>query len=284
MSTDINITSEWSTDLNPRSAPRVSYAYLGKDDGVWVDAGDGLQARDLGAAEATDDRIGARDIRATVATATRWRAHEGDFLAVFVRSGAAEIDLDQGVVLTLTEGDAVYMPRHSRHRLALPAGATVIEITSPATAVFTFGPALEDLPAAQDEPIVSREVPTNYTSDGGPLSRSFFSYRDLGVSDATGRRIMVEVLKAVEPADRTGWHTHSMGQIALILTGKAMIQVEEYVPVALEAGATAYIGCRMRHDVYDVDPDYSLLEVYMPADWDTIPCPPPPAAAPRSAS
>jgi quercetin dioxygenase-like cupin family protein len=283
MSTDINITSEWSTDLNSRSAPRVSYAYLGKDEGIWIDAGEGLEARDLGAAEATDDRVGARDIRATFATTTQWRAHEGDFLAVCVRSGSAEIELDDSTTLTLAEGDTAYVPKHSRHRLALAAGATVIEITSPATAVFSNGPVLDDLPAGHGEPIVSREAPDNYSSDGGPLSRSFFSYRDVGVSDATGRRIMLEVLKAVEPADRTGWHTHSMGQIALILTGKAMIQVEEYDPVVLEAGATAYIGCRMRHDVYDVDPDYSLLEVYMPADWDTIPCPPPPAAPPRSA-
>lgn len=93
--------------------------------------------------------------------------------------------------------------------------------------------------------------------------------------------MMLEVLKAVEPADRTGWHTHSMGQIALIVGGKAMIQVEHHAPVALVDGSTCYIGSRMRHDVYAVDDDYMLLEVYMPADWDTIPCPAPPDAAPR---
>jgi quercetin dioxygenase-like cupin family protein len=272
-------TEQWSTDLNARSAPRVTYAYIGPDDGTWEGIGAGLEARDLGAAEALDARVGARDVRATDGATLDWRAHTGDFLALYVRSGSASITTADGETHELGADDAVYLPPLHRFRAELTPGTVMIEITAPAAIEYLEGDAA---PESSDKPaIVNRDAPDKYVSDGGPLSRTFFSYRDLGVTEATEGRIMLEVLRAVEPADRTGWHTHSMGQIALILSGKAMIQVEEHPPVALVANSTCYIGNRMRHDVYDVDDDYALLEVYMPADWDTIPCPAPKNAAPR---
>lgn len=275
--------SSWSTDLNDRSAPRVSYGYVGPDEGEWTPDGTGLETRDLRAAEMTDDRVGARDLRPADSSGAKldWRAHTGDFLALYVRTGSARLVTDDGETHELGAHDAAYIPRLHRHRLELSGDAVVIEITSPAACRVIEGDALAGLTPSETSPIVNRDRPESYVPDGGPLSRSFFSYRDIGVSEVTEGRIMLEVLKAVEPAERTGWHTHSMGQIALIVRGKAMIQVEEHEPVALIDRATGYIGCRMRHDVYDVDDDYMLLEVYMPADWDTIPCPPPPNAAAR---
>lgn len=274
--------STWSTDLNARSAPRVSYGYVGPEEGEWTSDGTGLEIRDLGAAEMTDDRVGARDLRAAGGDVELdWRAHSGDFLAVYVRTGSVRLDTEGGEALELGAHDAAYIPRLHRHRWRLSGDAVLIELTSPATVSLIDGDELAALEPSSASPIVNRHSPDKYVPDGGPLSRSFFSYRDIGVSEATEGRIMLEVLKAVEPAERTGWHTHSMGQIALIVARKAMIQVEDHEPVPLVDRSTGYIGSRMRHDVYDVDDDYMLLELYMPADWDTIPCPAPPNAAAR---
>jgi quercetin dioxygenase-like cupin family protein len=278
------IGSGWSTDLSPRSAPRVSYAYLGRDEGVWKPIDGGLEARDHGAGEQTDDHVDVHDIRPTgVAAEVGWRFHTGDFLFLYVRTGSIEVEGEDLQPTTLNAGDAIYLPPRYRHRVHLDPGSSVIEVTAPSAIGYEQVSAPE-VPAGGGvaaSPLINRDLPENCSADGGPLSRAFFRYRDLGMSDVTGGRIMLEVLTAAEPADRTGWHTHSMGQIAIILTGKAMIQVEEHEPIVLEAGSTAFIGSRMRHDVYDVDADYSLLEVYMPADWDTIPCPAPKNAPSR---
>lgn len=275
--------NRWQTDLNARSAPRVSYAYVAVGEGEWVADGRGFEVRDLKGAEMTDDRVGARDLRAAdrAGATADWRAHTGDLMALYVRQGTVQLDLGNGESVELGAHDAVYIPALHRYRAQFSGDAVVIEITSPAAVQFIEGDALARLEPSDASPIVNLDSPDKYKSDGGPLSRKFFAYRDLGVSEITEGRMMLEVLKAVEPADRTGWHTHSMGQIALIVGGKAMIQVEHHAPVALVDGSTCYIGSRMRHDVYAVDDDYKLLEVYMPADWDTIPCPAPPDAAPR---
>lgn len=275
--------SQWTTDLNARSAPRVSYGYIAADEGDWVPDARSLEIRDLKGAEMTDGRVGARDLRAADrgGASLDWRAHNGDLMAIYVRQGTVRLEFGAGDIHELGAHDAAYIPALHRFRAEFSGDAVVIEITSPASVDLIEGDALGSIEPSLVSPILNRHAPEKYVSNGGPLSRAFFAYRDLGVTEITEGRMMLEVLKAVEPADRTGWHTHSMGQIALIVGGKAMIQVENHPPVALVDGSTCYIGSRMRHDVYAVDDDYILLEVYMPADWDTIPCPAPPDAAPR---
>ena len=66
------------------------------------------------------------------------------------------------------------------------------------------------------QPLESFELPTQFShvrpqdtqyEDQG--LRDFFLYRDLGIADATGGRVLAQLVKAhAAPQQGTGWHRH----------------------------------------------------------------------------
>ena len=277
--------NRWYSDLVANSAPEVDYSYVGPHEGSWVPCSlPGTEARDLDATSATRGRMGARELRPNApegAADTGWCEYQGDFRAWFLRSGTLRVETEDGQAFELAAGDMVSLPPSFGFRGILSPDTLVYELTAPAQLQTVTLPVQPEHGVGDATVIVDHDRPDAYQPDGGPLSRAFFRYRDLGVADATDGRVMLEVIRAHEAAEATGWHHHSMAQIALILTGRAVIQVEDNPPVELLPGAALVQGARVVHDVYHVSADYSLLEVYMPADWDTIPCAEPVGAAPR---
>ena len=67
---------------------------------------------------------------------------------------------------------------------------------------------------------------TVWRSDG---LRDFFLYRDLGIADATGGRVIAQLVKANEaPEKGTGWHRHQADfHIVLMLKGWAKFMCED---------------------------------------------------------
>ncbi len=137
-----------------------------------------------------------------------------------------------------------------------------------------------------DQPVVnkfahvkSEDVP--WRSDG---LRSFFLYRDLGIAEATGGRVIAQLVKANEaPEQGTGWHQHVADfHIVMMLKGwaKFMYEDKEYL---VEAGDCVHQRPGITHFLFDYSPDMEYLEVVGPADFGTVdvegPAPVPPPAS-----
>ena len=66
----------------------------------------------------------------------------------------------------------------------------------------------------------NRPGDTEYRPDG---LRDFFLYRDLGVAEATGGKVIAHLVKAnLPPTGGTGWHKHIADfQIVIMKIGRA---------------------------------------------------------------
>jgi quercetin dioxygenase-like cupin family protein len=118
---------------------------------------------------------------------------------------------------------------------------------------------------------------TPWRSDG---LRDFFLYRDLGVAEATGARVIAQLVKANEaPEAGTGWHRHVADfHIVLMLKGWAKFMYEDTEHL-VAAGDCVHQRPGIVHYLFDYSPDMEYLEVVGPADFATVeaedPCPVP---------
>ena len=110
---------------------------------------------------------------------------------------------------------------------------------------------------------------TPWRSDG---LRDFFLYRDLGVAEATGGRVIAQLAKAnAAPEKGTGWHRHEADfHIVFMYEGKEHI---------VEAGDCVHQRPGITHFLFDYSPDMEYLEIVSPAAFGTKdaegPCPVP---------
>jgi quercetin dioxygenase-like cupin family protein len=141
--------------------------------------------------------------------------------------------------------------------------AEIIEMKAGTAAAQLFG-------SGDGQWIPSRESEVDYLQGHGP--RAFFRYRDLGVADATQRRIHIHVVRSTKasPDGGTGWHSHSMGQLFYVLRGWADLTVERQPGLRMYAGDAMCISPRMKHNVPAFTADYLVLEMCIPADYDTV--------------
>ena len=125
-----------------------------------------------------------------------------------------------------------------------------------------------------------KEGDTAFESGG---LREFFFYRDLGIADATGGKVVAQLVKAnpaSPPEEGTGWHRHVADfHIVIMLKGWArfMYETEETL---VKAGDCVHQRPGIRHYLFDYSPDMEYLEIVSPADFTTVdvegPCPIPP--------
>jgi mannose-6-phosphate isomerase-like protein (cupin superfamily) len=120
------------------------------------------------------------------------------------------------------------------------------------------------------EPIYTHDGDDQYRRGDGP--RAFFLYRDLATRGSTGDRIHFHIVRATEAGLGTGWHYHTMSQWFMVIGGHADISVEDHPKQPLGRGDAMCIGSgpQMRHNVTDFSSDYLVLEMCIPADYDTI--------------
>ena len=115
----------------------------------------------------------------------------------------------------------------------------------------------------------SHETETAYVRGDGP--REYFLYRDLKVAVATGRRIHIHLVRSTRAVQGgTGWHAHSMGQLFYVLRGWAELEVERQPYVRMGIGDAMCIAKGMKHNVPAFSDDYLVLEMCIPADYDTV--------------
>jgi len=108
--------------------------------------------------------------------------------------------------------------------------------------------------------------------------RAFFSYRDLGIKDATGGRVLAHVIRAERAHDGSaGWHRHSLDfQMYYVIRGWIRFRYEGAGEVLAEAGSCVHQPPGIRHVELGHSEDLELLEITLPADFETSEVAPPP--------
>lgn len=106
--------------------------------------------------------------------------------------------------------------------------------------------------------------------------RAFFKYRDLGVTAATHGRMRAQVTSADQGMSQpTGWHVHKCeAQFVYLLSGWIDLEFADR-KVRLQAGDSVMIPGNTPHNETGTSDTFELLEVSIPADMGTEPCPAP---------
>jgi quercetin dioxygenase-like cupin family protein len=130
----------------------------------------------------------------------------------------------------------------------------------------------------------SNSPEARYT-DGG--LRSFFVYRDTGVSAATNGKVQVQLVRAAckssEAKGGTGFHFHTANiHVVYMVRGWAKFDYDG-VDTLVEAGDCVHQRPGIIHSLYDWSDDMEFMESIMPADFATTEITPPFVVAPASA-
>lgn len=101
--------------------------------------------------------------------------------------------------------------------------------------------------------------------------RSFFEYRDLGIKQATGGRVVAHVIRAAAgTAFSSQPHLHATSfQLVYVLKGWIEFEYQGQGVVRLEAGSCVHQPPGIRHREVGHSPDVEMLEVVMPGDFET---------------
>jgi quercetin dioxygenase-like cupin family protein len=116
--------------------------------------------------------------------------------------------------------------------------------------------------------IVNHLGPDSFEQDG---LRPSFEYRPLGLKKLTGGKVGAHVIRAKpgQHADAPR-HTHTLEfQFVYVLKGWAIFDYEGYGEHKLVAGSTVYQPPGIRHKEIDHSDDFEVLEITMPADFET---------------
>jgi quercetin dioxygenase-like cupin family protein len=114
---------------------------------------------------------------------------------------------------------------------------------------------------------------TSWRSDG---LRDFFLYRDLGIEEATGGKVIAQFVKAnMAPEKGTGWHRHeAQFHIVVMIKGWARFMYDDQETL-VEAGDCVHQRPGIVHYLFDYSPDMEYLEIVGPANFSTVDAEPP---------
>jgi quercetin dioxygenase-like cupin family protein len=101
--------------------------------------------------------------------------------------------------------------------------------------------------------------------------RSFFEYRDLGVSKATQGRVLAHVIRAAAATSFSSQaHRHQTDfQLVYVLKGWIEFEYEGEGIVRLEAGSCVHQPPNIRHRELGHSDDVEMLELVLPAGFTT---------------
>lgn len=101
--------------------------------------------------------------------------------------------------------------------------------------------------------------------------RPYFTYRHLGISEATDGQYTAHVIRAVPGTTvKPEWHTHTLDfQIFFVLKGWVIFEYEDIGVVRMEVGSCVYQPSGIRHRELEHSDDFEVLEVVSPANFKT---------------
>ncbi len=105
--------------------------------------------------------------------------------------------------------------------------------------------------------------------------RPYFEYRDLGIQQATEGLAVMHVIRAREGTQATGeWHHHKVAlQVVYVLKGWAIFEYEGQGQHRLEAGTCVHQPPGIRHREIAHSEDLELIEIVLPANFETFTSP-----------
>ena len=101
--------------------------------------------------------------------------------------------------------------------------------------------------------------------------RSFYEYRDLGIKEATAGRVEAHVIRAAAGKEFSSQpHIHKTAfQLVYVLKGWIEFEYEGQGRVRLEAGSCVHQPPEIRHRELGHSEDIEMLEVVLPAGFET---------------
>ena len=101
--------------------------------------------------------------------------------------------------------------------------------------------------------------------------RPYFEYRDLGMVEATGGKVLAHVIRTTQPCSGPGgYHTHTLEfQMNYVLRGWTRVEFEDVGEVRFEAGDSWCQPSDIKHEVLEFSDDFEVIEICMPADFPT---------------
>jgi cupin domain len=104
--------------------------------------------------------------------------------------------------------------------------------------------------------------------------RSYAHYRDLGMAKATHGMVQAHVIRLIPPCDPkevSQRHYHEVDlQLIYVLKGWIRSEFEGHGDVTMKQGACWLQPPKIKHAVLDYSDDCELLEIVLPAQFDTI--------------
>lgn len=117
---------------------------------------------------------------------------------------------------------------------------------------------------------VSHHRDEDFKPDG---LRDYAAYRDLGVVDATNGMVRAHVIRFTEPcSDKVRKrHFHDVQfQMVYVLKGWMKNEFEGQGVQVMKAGSSWIQPPGIKHTVLDYSEDCEVLEIILPADFDTV--------------
>jgi hypothetical protein len=104
--------------------------------------------------------------------------------------------------------------------------------------------------------------------------RRYAQYRDLGMNRATGGMVQAHVIRFVPPCrpeEVSKRHYHDVDfQMVYVLKGWIKTELEGQGAHVMQAGSCWIQPPRIEHVVLDYSDDCEVLEIVLPADFDTV--------------
>jgi mannose-6-phosphate isomerase-like protein (cupin superfamily) len=104
--------------------------------------------------------------------------------------------------------------------------------------------------------------------------RSYAQYRDLGIVEATNGMVRAHVLRFTEPCDPkvvSKLHYHDTEfQMVYVLKGWVKTKLGHHQEITMREGSAWTQPPKIKHVVTDYSDDCELLEIIMPADFETV--------------
>lgn len=103
--------------------------------------------------------------------------------------------------------------------------------------------------------------------------RSFFKYRDLGLTDATDGVARAQVTCATDVMEQTGWHYHICDvHFIYALRGWIELEFEDGRVIRVGTGESLFIPPGLKHNETAISSDLELFEMSVPAKMGTVAC------------
>ncbi len=104
--------------------------------------------------------------------------------------------------------------------------------------------------------------------------RAYSAYRDLGIAPATGGMVQAHVIRMTKPfsADEVAIpHYHDVDfQMVYVLKGWIKTELEGQGVHVMRPGSAWLQPPRIKHKVLDYSDDCEVLEIVLPADFETV--------------